>query len=936
MMFKFNNPWILLLIPLAAAFVILLSRKMVRIVKWRRISVIALRIIVFTLIITCLAGPGIRKVSNSSTTIFVTDGSDSVSRLKAEIEKFVKDAIKNKDKDDKVGIVNFGADASVEITPSENPGFSSIQTKVNSSFTNIQEALKLASSLIPAGDRKRIVLISDGAENAGDSLKQARLLKQQNIQLDIFRIDNIVSNEVQLKEIMVPEVLRKNEKFQVIVKVVSTVKTSAVLRLYADRQLVAEKNVEISEGDNNFAFQDDVLTGGMITYTAEIVPETDTIIKNNSMSTFTYVEDAARMLIIQDTDNAASELIKILKEDVYVDVSSPESVPVDIKELQKYDAFIISNVSAEKFDDRFLDNLKTVIQHQGKGLLVTGGENSYAPGGYYKTPLEEVLPVNMDIKPKEELPNLGLVLVIDKSGSMSSGQYGVSKVELAKEAAIRATEVLRSEDMIGVIAFDDAVQWVVKTQKVTNLEAIQNSIGTIRSGGGTQILPAVEEAYLSLKDADTKLKHIILLTDGQAERTGYQELIENMREAGITLSTVAVGTEADRVLLKALAEGGSGRFYMTDEFTDIPKIFAKETFLAGKTYLNNRTFTPNYVSSSEILKGIDAVPVLDGYVGTSAKSTAKVILTSDRDEPILASWQYGLGRTVAWTPDAKGMWTSAWMQWSQSPVFWKNIVSWIVQERTSEEYTVKGSLEGGKGVVELTLPSGTEAQAERVEAVIVSPTGQEQSIILDPTTPQNYKGVFDSSETGVYIANINISNIDGSTQTVTSGIVIPYSPEYDIENINTESLVERLAYESGGRVITSSSDVFSGDLPPVVSITNITSILLILAILLLMMDIAIRRLNISFKKVEVVVGAAMEKSVRFTQQALKPLIVKVNAARTNRAAAKAMDKALKDKPANAGAADKASAKVQKQQEKKNDNSTITTLLNKKKKWDGDV
>jgi hypothetical protein len=175
------------------------------------------------------------------------------------------------------------------------------------------------------------------------------------------------------------------------------------------------------------------------------------------MSAFSYVEDMAAVLVIQDEDGEASEIVKMLGDDIKVEESTPESLPVTMDALQKYDAFIIADVSAERFDDRFLNNLVACIKHQGKGLLVTGGEDSYAPGGYYKTVLEDVLPVNMDIKPKEEAPNLGLVLVIDKSGSMSSGQYGVSKVELAKEAAIRSTEVLNSRDMIGVIAFDSAV-----------------------------------------------------------------------------------------------------------------------------------------------------------------------------------------------------------------------------------------------------------------------------------------------------------------------------------------------------------------------------------------------------------------------------------------------------------------------------------------------
>jgi len=874
MVFNFDYPYLLLLIPVAAAFIMFMSRNSVRLERWRRRAVITLRIIVLVLLILCIAGFGMKRFSDSSTTIFVVDSSESAAKMKDTSESFIRDAIKNKTHSEKVGIINFGADSSVETAPSDKPGFTSIQTRVNSNFTNIEDALKVASSLIPSGDRKRIIVVSDGLENSGDSLKQARILKQQGITLDVFGIKSEEGSEVQVKSIGIPETLRLKEKFEITAKIESTVKTSAVIRVFSDKQLIGEKQVEIQKGSNNFAFTDTAEKEGLITYTVVVDPDLDTIVKNNTMSTFSYVGDAAHILVIQDEDQAASEIVKMMGNDVKVQVSRPETLPITADELQKYDAFIISNVSAEKFDDRFLTSLETVIKHQGKGLLVTGGENSFAPGGYYKTPLEKVLPVNMDIKPKEELPNLGLVLVIDKSGSMTEGQYGISKLELAKEAAIRSTEVLRKEDMIGVIAFDDAVQWAVKTQKLDDLEKIQDTIGTIRPGGGTQIIPSLEEAYQSLKNAKTKLKHIILLTDGIAELTGYDAVIEKLNKSGITLSTVAVGRESAAVLLKALADGGGGRFYATDEFTDIPKIFAKETFLAGKTYLNNRTFTPTLSNYSEILKNITAVPSLDGYVSTTPKNSSKVVFKSDRDDPILATWQYGLGRTAVWTSDTKGAWTSKWMQWENSSLFWKNLTSWIIQKQSRDGYSVKGSLINGSGVIELTLPSDTVIQGESVEAVIVSPSGAEEKISMEPASPGVFGGKFNGDETGVYIANINIKNGSEVVKNINAGISIPYSPEYDVTRKNSSRLLEKIAYEGGGRILKDGKDAFSKKLPPVVSVSDMTPILLPLIILLLLLDITIRRINIPLRKAVIVLGSVAETGMKYT---VKPLSAGIKA-----------------------------------------------------------
>lgn len=870
MVFRFSYPLLLILIPIVVAFVLFRAKRLSRLTVLRRRLIIALRVAIAILLVLGIAGFGLKKVSDNATTVFVVDSSDSALASKEAAEGFIKEALKSKKSSDKVAVVNFGTNTAVEVAPSENVSFNSIQTEINGRFTDIEQALKNAAALIPAEDRKRIVLISDGEENAGDVQKAVKALSSQGINLDVYPLRNEVGDEVLIKEIDVPETLRLNDKFEVSIKISSNLKTKGKLKLYRDRELANEISIDIQKGENNFVFSDTALKGGLVTYSAEVESEEDTLSQNNKMSTFSYIEDKARILVIHDKGEGGTELAKIMETDAKVQLTGPESVPLAMEEIQKYDGFIISNVSAERFDDKFLDNLEVCIRHLGKGLLVTGGDDSYAPGGYYKTVLEKVLPVNMDIKTKEEDPNLGLVLVIDKSGSMTEGQYGVSKVELAKEAAIRSSEVLKSDDMIGVIGFDGSFKWVVKTRKADNLKSIQEDIGTIRAGGGTSILPAVEEAYISLKDTDTKLKHIILLTDGQAEKSGYSALIDKIRAEGITLSTVAVGSGADTPLLKALAYGGNGRFYATDEFTDIPKIFAKETFLAGKSYLNNRTFTPKLTAYSPILSEIDSIPSIDGYVGTTSKSTARVIFSSDMDDPILATWQYGLGRTAAWTSDAKGMWTSSWMQWQQSPKFWKNLISWLLQKKVKDDYSITGGVVNGKGNLELTLPPDERLENETVEATVVSPDGKEEMTKLEPISPGVYRGSFTGVETGVYIANISVNNNGEAVKNISSGIIIPYSPEYDKIAKSEDNVLEKLATEGGGRILTNAGEVFTGELKQTVGINDMTNTLLILIIILLMMDIALRRLNIPFEKLEPVMNKIAEGSSAIAGLLVKP------------------------------------------------------------------
>jgi len=870
MALQFENPWLLLLLLPAAAFMYYTTKNMIRLVCWRKISIILLRSLIFLMIILLLSGFTLQQVSSITTTLFLVDSSDSINQ-KVSAAAFVQEAIKNMGRYDETGIINFGGNSTIELLPDKNPLFEDMQTLIDPSFTNLENALITAQSIMPWDHQKRVVLLTDGRENTGNAMLQVKQMKAKGYAVDVYPINSSFQREVQLQKLKIPDSVHLNEQFEIAVNVKSNINTQAVLQLYSNRLLTAQKKVVLNKGDNQIVFLDSAINGGMVTYKVEVLADSDTVSQNNTLSSYTYVKDIPEIMMVLESDAEGSELVDILKEDMHLTVVNPKQVPAELSELLKYDAFILTNVSADSLSDTFLDNLEIAVSHQGKGLLVTGGENSYGPGGYYKTILEKILPVNMDIKPKEEEPNLALMLVIDKSGSMSSGDFGISKMELAREAAIRSTEVLDQDDMIGVIAFDDAIKWVVEPQNLDNLQAIQNAIGTIRSGGGTQILPPLEMAYDSIKELDSSLKHIILLTDGQAEKEGYEPLIEGLRKNKITLSTVAVGRGADFLLMKTLAYGGRGRYYETDEFTDIPKIFAKEVFLAGKKYLTNRTFTPKLSGSSDIFKSIDAVPKLDGYVTTTAKKTANIILESDEEDPVLASWQYGLGRTVAWTSDVQGIWTYDWMNWKDSSKFWKNIVSWLIQQNMSKGYTVESDIEGQEGFIIVKAEDDAFMTASDVKGTLIDPDGIKKEITLLPGAPGEYKGSFTDLKSGVYIADITLSGSNGRSERISTGLIMPYSPEYDLMSDSNDALLQKIVYEGGGRILDDPVQVFKGELPPVTGKTDPAHMLYIVVFILFILDVATRRLNLHpdlwKKKLDPILYSGKAAVGRFTHTA---------------------------------------------------------------------
>lgn len=843
----FEYPWALALFPALAAFILITGRtlKTGSAVKNRAIHIIRLLLLLFLLL--AVSSPTVSLKPEKTATIFIADVSDSVKEKTEEMELFIRAALENASKRDISGVISFGRDANIIQMPESGSPFSTLKSRVKSDGTNIEKALIMARSIMPPDYLKRLVLLTDGKETEGSALETARLLSRLGYTLDVVPFVSEEKPEVQLDEFTAPGHVNAKERFDVVLKVKSNVNTKATIRLFGNRTLTAEKKVDLYKGDNLFTFNDMVDQSGMVTYAAEVEADSDTVFQNNQLSAFTLISDRPHILLVEK-DNGGENYARQIGDFARISRVQPEEVPLSLQGIMSYDAFVLSDISAEWLDENFLNLLEQAVQNHGKGLLTLGGENSYAPGGYRSTPLEKILPVNVDIRSKEEQPDLSLVLVIDKSGSMASGQYGVTKLELAKEAAIRAAEVLEEKDQLGVIAFDDAVQWVIETEPLTNRKKAVDLIGSIRPGGGTQILHPLEEAWQNLRTRNTKLKHIILLTDGQAENFGYERIIEGINKDGITLSTVAVGDGADTLLLKALAYGGQGRYYQTDEFSDIPSIFVKETFLAGQKYLQNRSFYPELVSSAEILKGIDTVPQLDGYVATTAKATARTIFRSDIKDPVLAVWQYGLGRTAAWTSDIRGIWTSKWAAWQDAPLFWGNLTGWLIQKNLNVGYDIETYIQDGKGVISLSTERENLLYEEAVNGVLVTPDGTMEKIHLDAVRPGLFEGVIEKDQPGAYIVNLEVPG-DGGVENISAGITMPYSQEYRMPDDSAHSFIQKLAQAGFGRVITDPGEVFKGEVQNTGGERDLTNLFILLSIILLLIDIALRKLRIPMEPV---------------------------------------------------------------------------------------
>ncbi|MFD3158520.1 VWA domain-containing protein [Haloimpatiens sp. FM7330] len=842
MKIEVTRPWILLLIPILMFLTIYSSRKL-KINKIRKIIISIIRNCIIIMLILSLADLSIIWRAKDITTIFLVDCSDSMEKNKKQCENFVENAIKTKSSRDSFGVMSFGDNALVDNFISKKSAFSGLETEPNGRYTNIENALMNSLSIIPNNTKKRIVLLTDGKENQGNSTKLVPTLKAQGVNLEVYKINNVKKDEVAVENLIVPKKIRVGQEFNVEVDIKSTVNTNSKITLFSGNTKKIDENVKITKGNNKFIFKDIADVGGFKTYKVNIEPSLDNEISNNEASTFTEIRDKARILVIKDKEDA-NEVIKMLEaSNMNYDVVKAGGEPSTLKGLSKYKTIITCNVSAENLSEGFLNSLESYVKDLGGGFIAAGGENSFALGGYSKTSLEDVLPVYMDMRGKKEIPDMSMMLVIDRSGSM-----GGTKMELAKEAAARTVDFLRDRDEIGVLAFDDKQYWVVERQKAKDKKSIRNQIGTLRGGGGTSILPALSEAYNSLKESNAKIKHIILLTDGQGEGQGYDTLISDINKHHITVSTVSVGQDSDVGLLKYISEKAKGRFYYTDESTNIPRIFAKETFMVSRTYLNNKKFTPIVQNIHPIISGVyeEGFPPLLGYVGATPKNTAKVILKSNEDDPILTVWQYGLGKTAAWNSDISGKWSANFIGWNKNLKLWQNMINWTVENYNNESMIVNTNIDGNKGIVNLEDKRASEDLD--VEMEIIGPSMKKIKSKLYPVRPQNFSGCFEMKETGAYIIKINELKNGGIVNSSTTGICMQYSPEYKIADENQE--LDRLVKQASGKFINKPSDVFKGKLKEIYAKRNITTILLIAALMLFVLDIALRRINLPYNKLQ--------------------------------------------------------------------------------------
>nr|MBA2263831.1 VWA domain-containing protein [Chloroflexota bacterium] len=836
--FTFTDPaWLWLGLPSVAIVVAGWTAASRTLPVGRRVASLVIRLVLVSALVLALAGMRLALPADRLSVVFLLDASASMlDATSEELVDWARGAVREMPDGDTAGVVVFGGNALVDRLPSDLDELATPASAPVAGATDVAAAVRLAAAIFPAGTQQRIVLLSDGNDTGGEATDAIGAAAARGIRLDVVTPADESAAEVLVDALDAPPGARVGETIDLIVRLRSTITTSATLRLLADGATVATRDIDLRPGITTLPFAVTADEPGFHVFRAVIEPADDRFSENNAADAYVLVSGEPQVLVATDDAERAADLVASLGEgSLEVTVVPSNGVPSSLTTLAGYDTIVLDNVAADALGATTMASLQVYVRDLGKGLVMIGGRSSYGAGGYLDTPLEEALPVYMTVRDRERSPDVAMVAVVDKSGSMAdchctgdsrdnanpSGTRGFEKVDIAKEAILRAAEALAPTDQLGVVTFDANAHWAVRTAPI-DFGALGNGLG-FAADGNTNIYAGLKAAYDDLINNPATLRHIILITDGWSTHGAYDDLLADMRAAGITLSTIGTGG-GSAGLLERLAEEAGGRYYDAADATTIPDIFLRETIRTAGEQIVEETFQPIPSAPSEILDGLDAgrLPQLMGYNATTAKGSATVALLTGREDPLLAQWQYGLGRAVAWTSDTRQQWATSWIGTPEFGTLTAQLVAWTLPPRDAEGIEVSFSpADRGELNVEVTSfdDEGGPRNFYRSILRLVSPDLEPTQTVLEQVGPGRYAGTVRAEDPGAYLVRVaqtfeGEEGTDAASRTL--GIVSPAAEEYRRLGVDADALASYAA-AGGGRELplageNSGADVWRHDI----------------------------------------------------------------------------------------------------------------------------
>ncbi len=850
--------WWLLLVPL---LLWPLRHSLARMTPPQRRVCFWMRVLLLLLLILALAGLRLPWESDRLSVVFAIDRSASITpEAQAQARAYVSEALRHQRRGDHAALLGFAGDAG--LLPKDPAEAWSEPQQPNA--TDPAQAIALARALFVEGHRPRLVLLSDGYDTRQRAGEAAAVLGAAGVGFDVVPLRNPERPEALVERFTLPDALREGEPFDATALLRSNRAGTATARLYANGFLSGEQEVTLAEGETTVTFLNLQPATQSTTYELEIVPEHDTVVENNRASATALQRGASRVLIVDPAPEQLHPLRDALaKAKITAELRPLAGLPKTLDDLQRYDVLMLSDVAALHLSRAQMELYVRWVNDFGGGFAMLGGENSFGSGGYYKTPLDPILPVRAEHDDRAETPTVAVMIVLDSSGSMSAPVAGQTKMALANQGAALALEVLQPKDLLGVTAVDSRVHEVIPLARHPHREEVKAAILRVTAGGGgIYVYTGLLDAYARLRETNATIRHIILFSDASdAEEKAAGEmadgsnvpgtaldLVSTMATARITTSTVALGLAGDKdtEFLKQLAANGNGRFYLTGDALSLPQIFTTETMrIAQSSLMEEPVAVVAGRDPAGTLRGIDwkEAPLLLGYNLTRLKPTADLLLASERGDPILATWRAGLGRVAAFSSDAKSRWASEWLDWPGYGQFWSQLVR-SLQRREGEEG-------GGLAVATRRVDDNTLAleidalSAEgsfrnglNLQVGALLPDGTRQMATARQSAPGRYEAQIAIAPHGTTWLQLSSPQLPGS------GKAFGFTPSYPAEflhNGTDEAALKNWSEAAGGRFNPPPEAVFAPPEHGVRRYNNLAPWLLGAAILLLPLDIWLRR-----------------------------------------------------------------------------------------------
>ena len=818
--------------------------------------ILFLRISLILVLCLALSAPIVKIKGQEGIVVVVADRSSS---MPPEIDNRIQETtgilLENMPVNSRLGLVSFNEKARIEFSPTKNE-ISALSELQNPDASNMGDGIDLALSLIPEGISGRIILLSDGLWNGMNPQTAALNAVNRNIPIDYRVISRKIISDLAVSYLNVPKFLEPNEPFILRAGIISPLEQDAEIELLNGDKRIFKKSCHLKQGNNELSFNLFAPPSSVARFVFKaFASKDDSILNNNVAQATSLVKGKKPILVINETSE--SSIKKLLdKNGITAELKKPRDFSWSADDLIGYSAVVLENVPANSIGFSGMHSLAAWVKHMGGGLLVTGGKNSYGDGGYHKSPLEEALPVSLEMRSEKRKMNIAIAVVLDRSGSMSMSAGGRTKMELADLAAVSSLDLLMPTDEFAVFAVDTSPHLIVPLQKASSKDALRNKVLSIRSqGGGIYVYEGLKAAVDVLEAAESSTRHIILFSDASdSEKPGeYWNLLDYANSVGITCSVIGLGkeTDCDGEILKKVAEAGKGRCYFTNEAEDLPRLFSQDTFIAAKsTFAEGNCDIESSIGITSISnKNIDFKSSIDAFNICYIKPEATQAITAiDEDKsPILSFWQYGLGKVACYTGVMSKEKGGAFLNTDIAVKVFSNLCEWIAYDDRSAlgDVVVTQRVENGVWKVGLNLdPDRARDPFTQTPTIdIISSQDNEkpkyQTLTMTWENADLLSAEYNLKGNEILTSILKIDEKKNLRLPPASQI---YSPEFLPQlKRNGSKEMKLLANMTGGRELIDLSSVWA-TMPMAYQDKNIANPLFYLALILFLLEIAERRL----------------------------------------------------------------------------------------------